>query len=802
MRFAPLALLVAGLASAQKTEIAPATSGNLSGSGSSAVGTNGASTSGSFSNSGLSGANVTGSLSGSVSPNLTPGVIGGNSAIVAGQNGGVVVKGVVPGGTVAPSKGGIVAGKTDGTGIVGVTAGRGIIDVKGAKTQPVSNVGANVNAKGFTPGASMERPAEDGTPGAKTILDGAASGIELGRKNEAAGVEGLSVRQALDRAYDASLKGGDVKAAPNGVAGRFQSTKEHLAEMLSIANTAPPANSPELYEAVKKKAEAELPPSVAAAIAKTVRGFASHKADLSLTELAQAAFGAAASGQASETTRLVKALDKWESLLGAPGAPLISNGAALKAAVTAALEAAKAGEKKSPPRVYLEKKGASYSAVLPGVAGASSVAKVPAGLSLSFALKPETALESPFASAYRGFLQKPGAGAVYRARKALGDSVASAAFSATTYWLKALLARIRLFLRSLLPGRSIPSVASAENMPKLKAAAKAWTDAAVLGDAASRAASAPRLTVAKARGAFALALKSAAAHEVLTGESGAVATVEKLASSFEGGVTAAGLTAADVLTPGLQSLVAGDGGLAHWASRHAADAREKGAQAFAKVKGRSAVVVLEAGPAETAAKTLAAAGKGLGVVAYGSTLWARGDGVVLSADLRSTEAGGSVVIELASADERLARKLDELGFNVTRAGAGLKAVYDADAASGGANEVAAMAADGAAAATGADVRPTPSFGGLQRLLADVKTSKGDAVEAAKALDGGSWLLKGRPLALVGDLRAYSVDIPADGGKVTVTALQDPDTGLVQYARAERAGKLVPPAAFAELLRPR
>ena len=432
--------------------------------------------------------------------------------------------------------------------------------------------------------------------------------------------------------------------------------------------------------------------------------------------------------------------------------------------------------------------------------------KVP-GLGASFALKLETLSASPLAGAYRAFVASPGASTVYRARRALGDSVPSAGFTSATFWLKSLLMRVWLALRSFLPGRSLPSVATEANMPRLREAAKAWTDAAGLGDAAARMASSPRLTVSRARGAFALAMRSAAAHEVLTGESGAVATVAALAADFESAAKAGALSGSDALTPGLAALLSGDGGLAHWASRHAADARERGAEAFAKVKGESAVVVLGAGPAEAAAKSLAAAAKGMSVTAYGSALWARGSGphgrVLLSADLRSTESGGSVSIETAGGDERLARALDALGFSVVRKGAGLKAVYDADTASADAAELAAVAAEASALVSGAEVRTAPSFGGLQRLLADLKTAKGDAAKTAKALDGRAWLSRAKPIALVGDLHAYSVGIPSHDGNLVVTALRDPETGLTQYARAERPdGKLVPPAAFAELLRAR
>ena len=342
MRLAPLALLAAGLASAQNVEV------NTTGTG----GSNSAAT-------------AVGTAGGIASPNLTGGTLSGPSL-----TGGINSVGPVP--TFNPALGNGAAVTNPGfkpAAVTGVVPGKGPV-LNTATVAPATVIpgkpGAQKSATPSAPSAlEQTHPAAfvsgahdaSGAPTANTVLDGAVKGVELGKRNESAGVDGLTVRQALDRAYDATMRGGDVVAANGGVAGKFQSTKERIANMLTVANTAPPANAPELYEAVRKDAQESLPKSVAAAVAKTVLAFAGKKADASLTELAQAAFEAAAAGQTSETARLLKSIDKWESLLGAPGKPLISNGAALKDGVSSALEAAKSGSKKSPPRVWLEKRG-------------------------------------------------------------------------------------------------------------------------------------------------------------------------------------------------------------------------------------------------------------------------------------------------------------------------------------------------------------------------------------------------------------------------------------------------------------
>ncbi|MDD5305210.1 MAG: hypothetical protein PHS14_19085 [Elusimicrobia bacterium] len=765
IRLAPCAVFVSALASAQVVE-KPVAGGSNAGPPAVATGAGVNSPSGT-----LGGANTTGL-------GLQPGV-GGVAVSPAPTPGAATPAAVNP---VSPVPGAALPIKTVG-GAASTTA-RPVVQ----KANPASQSGEPLNRTAKTQGnapdaAKTEAPGVKEAPTASSALDTAARGIEDGRKTEAAGGDGLSVRQALDRAYDSSMRAGNVGGG-EGVAGKFSSAREKVAGLVGIANNSAPADAPGLYGSAIKTAEQTLPAAAAAAVTKTVLSFAMGKADFSLSALAQAAYDAATVGQTAEARRLVKSLDKWEDLLASPGRPLIVNGDRLKAGVELALsDAAKIpGAKRSAPRVWVVKRGESFVAALPG----TTVEKVP-GLAASFALKLEKLSAAPLADAYRAFVARPGARSAIAARVAMGESVPSAAISTGWLWLKYMVVRAWSALTSLLPGRGLPSVANAGTMPRLREAAKAWRDAALIGDAAARAAGSTRLTVARARGAFTLARRAAAAHEALTGQNGAVSRVDSLSSEFEAGVARAALSPADRLTSGLEAIVSGDGGLRHWASRYASDAREVGSAAFLKLRGASPVMVLGDGPGALAATALAAASKGMSFTAFGDALWASGSGnygqTKLSADLRSTESGGSLALETQRGDEKLAASLDELGFSVTRKGRGLSATLDAQTMSADAREMTELASDAAALIAGAPAaaKPSPSEG-LNRLLADMKRSPKAAAKTAASLDGTSRLSRAKTVGWVGDYEAVSAEIRSSG--VRVIALRDPATGLSKFARIE------------------
>ncbi|MEQ1918706.1 MAG: hypothetical protein ABL955_05860 [Elusimicrobiota bacterium] len=755
---APCAVFVSALASAQVIKVGETATG-VGNTGTPTVNGN----AGVQSPSSLGGANATGlglqATSGGVTlaPAPTPGMINAQAVTPTAQVPGAAlpIKSVVP--AVTKTK---PATQT------------GVPSTGGTLKMPVK---ASDSSKAAVPGEKA--------PTASSVLDTTAKDIVQGQKAEAAGSDGVSVRRVLDRAYDSSAVPGDVGGA-TGVAGKFSSAREKVAGLVGVANNSAPADAPLLYRSAIKVAQETLPAAAAAAVTKAVLSFAQGKANFSLSALAQASYNAATTGHVSEARRLVKSLDQWEELLAAPGRPLIVNGDRLKAGVEAALsDSAKfSGAKPSTPRVWVVKRGESFVAVLPG----STVEKVP-GLGASFALKLEQLSIAPMADAYRAFVARPGARSAISARVAMGESVPSAALSTGWLWLKYMMLRAWSALTSMLPGRGLPVVANADTLPRLRDAAKSWRDAVGLGEAAARAAGASQLTVSRARGAFALARRSAAAHEALTGQGGAVSRIESLSAQFEAGVKRSALSPADRLNAGLETIVSGDGGLRHWASRYAVDARELGAAAFGKVRGGGAVVVLGDGPAALAATTLAAASKELSLTAFGDALWASGSGafgpVKLSGDLRSTESGGSLILETERGDETLASSLDAIGFLVTRQGRGLRATLDAQTISADAREMTELASDGAALIMGVPRPATPaSDGSLSRLLADMKRAPKDAAKTAATLDGTSRLSRARTVGWVGDYEAVSADLRSAG--VRVIALRDPATGLSKFARIE------------------
>ena len=245
----------------------------------------------------------------------------------------------------------------------------------------------------------------------------------------------LPICQALDRAYDSSTRAGDVGGG-TGVAGKFSSAREKVAGLVGVANNAAPADAPGLYSSAIAVAKETLPAAAAAAVTKAVLSFAARKADVSLSEIAQAAYVAATAGQPIEARRLVKSIDKWEELLGAPGRPLIANGDQIKSGVEKVLTEADAGGKRSAPRVWVVKRGGSYVAALPG----TTVEKIPL-LAAAFALTVKSLPTASVAGVYRAFVARPGLRSAVAARVALGESVPSAALSTGWLWLKYMVLR-------------------------------------------------------------------------------------------------------------------------------------------------------------------------------------------------------------------------------------------------------------------------------------------------------------------------------------------------------------------------
>ena len=154
-------------------------------------------------------------------------------------------------------------------------------------------LGAALPPAGERVAAPSERIA---APAAGAALTGAARVLDSARGVEAVGGDGLSVHRALGRVFDAAtLNSSPVKG---GVAGRAQGVREAVAQKVTIANGASPADAPDLYSDAIKTAKSALPTALADGVAKVVRGFAARKAEVSLGDLAAAAYEAAAGGSA------------------------------------------------------------------------------------------------------------------------------------------------------------------------------------------------------------------------------------------------------------------------------------------------------------------------------------------------------------------------------------------------------------------------------------------------------------------------------------------------------------------------
>jgi hypothetical protein len=652
--------------------------------------------------------------------------------------------------------------------------------------------------------SASESPAA-GSPAAGKALDGAARKISAARLAEKTGGDELSVSRALDLAFDAASGKASLRG---GVAGRAQGVRQAIEQKVSIANTASPADAPNLYQDAIKTAKDALPTPVADGVATVVRTFAARKADVSLGDLATAAFAAAVGGSRAETSRLMTAFDTWETLLGVPGKPLISNAAELKRGAADLLQGAAAGGARSAPHVWFAKKGGSYTAMLPG-AGVSAVPALAAAFAIApSALAPETALSD----AYRAFAADPrsstGAGLVYHASQTLGASVPSAAFAASRFWLRAALEALWRRIVALFSGRTAYELSQKTGQDVLRRDAEAAASARGEAAAARRLLSAERLTVGGTRAAFAALARSGEAYRALTGEDSASAAVESLRRAFESAASARGLRAGDELPPGLAELITGPGAAGHWAERleasasRAVDARFWRARSGADFVNLGAERGIAASAAAVAKET---SGAPLSLVVLDERLWARGRGdngeARLSADLRATSAGGSVELSVERGGADLARRLEDLGLTVFRDGAGLRAVAGSEDFASSADELSLTATRALAAALG---RVEPSVAGsLRELAAETRRDPASAAKLAALLDGREAFARAPVIGLVGEYEALApTAVSVNGRSLLVSALRDPDTGLLSYARAARPDGAPLGAAESRALLPR
>lgn len=634
----------------------------------------------------------------------------------------------------------------------------------------------------------------EAVPSAGSALTHAARGVSEARvARTPAGGDGMAVYRVLGRVFDSSA---DSTQAKGGVAGRVQEAREVVAQKVVIANTSSPADAPDLYRDAIKTAEETLPAGLADAVAKVVRGFASRKAEVSLADLALAAYEAASEGSAKETNRILASFDKWESLLGASGRPLVANQDALKADVKSFLDA-KSPAGRSIPHVWFERTGVSLTARIPGAVSAAAVVKVPS-LAAGFAVvSADFGPEAALADSYRAFAADPrastGAGLVYRARRALGSSVPGAALSAARFWLRAALESFWRRLVSLAAGAAAYRLAERSGGEALRRDAALVREIESESSAAARLLSAPVLRVAGARAALAALLRAARAFESLTGEKDARLVIEALGGTFERAARAQSLTAADDLPAGLAALVRSPGGLAHWAGLLRGEAARSVDAKF--WRGRAGAGALNLGAERSPAASAASlakefSGSPLTLVILDDRLWARGRGPYgearLSSCLKPTDAGGGIRLLIERGDALLARRLEALGLSVFPTRAGMTAVLGPEDIALDASEVGLLSAQAVAAALGADVSLSAAATALREILDEVRLDPAAAAALAARFDARAAFAAAPVIGLVGEYEAVGpVAAILDGKPSQIAALRDPDTGLLVYARALR-----------------
>lgn len=402
--------------------------------------------------------------------------------------------------------------------------------------------------------------------------------------------------------YDAKVDGPQGAGSGGGTM-RQLGAKDRVIENVRIANerSTPPADVPGLYLAglaVAREAAAKggLPKAVAEKVAQKIVEFAAQKAKTSLPELANAAYQAAATGEAGRRAveRAVgpraalpggmdaqaakpSAFDQWQELLGSNGRPLISNAAPLKNDVwRVQQEAVKAAAQKTwaPSVSFRENADGTYLAVLPS----ASVSRLPdfaGALPLGSAAVKE--LESDLAA----YSREPTAANGFRVvRRRAGLS------AAVSFWMKATVMSLwqrvwegvlNLFGRG--PAQALVRLSRAPSQAEAAAAqgaAVGFADFAALESPyldVQRLIARPALTVGQARSALAQGAALADAAKAVTRDGAGAQAISGLLARLNRQTK--GLADTEALASASLELLRGDGGLSYWAERIRGSAYER-----------------------------------------------------------------------------------------------------------------------------------------------------------------------------------------------------------------------------------
>jgi hypothetical protein len=444
--------------------------------------------------------------------------------------------------------------------------------------------------------------------GGSANLGAAVRDIQARQADEAKGMGEASVRGTLDRIFDAAKYSGRAATA---VPGSVLHVREKIKQTVTIANKSSPRDAPDLYASAIKTAEDSFPAQIAGLLRQTVLGYAARKAVSALPDLANDAYRSAASGAKSEVQKAFKAFSKWQNLLGTPRQPLISNLERLTNDIERVLKESAAGRPIVAPRIWFQRIGAGFSAVLP----AASVESVSAGLASDFALREKSAVSSSGDSAIlRRFEERPtlsnGVKLVYQARRESRSSIVVSAWAAgsygTRYGLSALWRVLKSFWLRLLgrapqfgAGQGFTIEAPRDLEARLRSADARAQDFKVNGTQLRALKGSTRnsfwrqrisalagmqagyalvlgvlsrqapIDLQSARTALGLAAAMAASHGLLSGDNSASVVVARMSRIVEESAVAQGWAPESTLGPGLARLIRepGAGSLRDWIAR-------------------------------------------------------------------------------------------------------------------------------------------------------------------------------------------------------------------------------------------
>ncbi len=304
--------------------------------------------------------------------------------------------------------------------------------------------------------------------------------LDKAKSIEKKGGEG-SIDDALGKVFDASDSVPKTRSDPKGGESGARAAEAPLPDVKALgpekalekvnalAETASDADAQRLYRHALEAAK-ELPPEQSAAESERVVSRAAGRAPKAVPSLARQALESAAAGRALDAQRYSKALSGWNSLLTVAGEPYVSNLADFQTAVDRVGAQASASKGKTLPvpkaavrtlpgkvRPRLELK----AILAPSMA--SDLPAVPAGLARSLVLPEARSAVSwepvsvkdgaEFKDSFR-LPPRAGPAALFRARRAEGNSFFSALRMASRQWFSGrvggFLARLRGALLGLL----------------------------------------------------------------------------------------------------------------------------------------------------------------------------------------------------------------------------------------------------------------------------------------------------------------------------------------------------------------